>query len=143
MKLKSAIIATVAGILLVVAGFVAGFNVGAAPLRRSMALSGGPSGQIATGLNDAANHLSDPKGSYSENEVVAKQIRLAEAQSVLAAQFYCKMTPAYRRLAQRAATRLSASPYLQNTPSTRGREARAYIIQTAADISTCPRFATR
>lgn len=140
MRSKSIILVVVIAIVLAAGCFVAGLYVGGAPLRRSVALSGGPSGIISTQLSYMANHFGSLHGSYSKDQLVEVQVQLAEEQSMLAALFYCQMTPMYRELAQRAAQRLSTSPFIQNATDEKGREARTYIAQTAPNASVCLRF---
>jgi hypothetical protein len=140
MRLKSIMPTIVAGIVLAAGCFVAGLYAGGAPLRRSIALSGGPSGRIATQFSHIADHFGGRQGSYGKDHVREVQVKLAEEQSMLAALSYCQMTPMYRRLAQRAARRLSASPFIQKATNETGRYAREYIVQTAPDTSVCPRF---
>jgi hypothetical protein len=140
MHLKSIMLAVTGGIVIAAGCFAAGLYAGGAPLRRSVALSGGPSGRIATQLSHIANRFGSRHGSYSKDRVVEVQVQLAEEQSLLAAQFYCQMTPMYRDLAQRAAHRLSVSPFVQNATDEKGREAREYLAQTAPNAAACVRF---
>ncbi|HEX5959632.1 MAG TPA: hypothetical protein VFY97_00105 [Rhodanobacteraceae bacterium] len=91
-------------------------------------------------LERMANHFGSVHGSYTKDHVVEVQVQLAEEQSTLAALFYCQMTPMYRELAQRAARRLSASPFIQSATDNKARAARLYLTQTEPNTTECPSF---
>jgi hypothetical protein len=133
-------------VLLVVAlcaiGFLAGFYLGQAPLRRSLALSGGAPGDIATQLQASAASLNWPDGRpRSPEEVVRQQVRLSDIKSVLAARLYCQMSPAYRTAAQLAASQLLANASVSKDGSKQGREARLFMQKTSTPgQADCSRF---
>lgn len=70
-------------------------------------------------LQDSASSFSWPNGrSRDKEDIVVRQIKLAHARSLLAAQFLCEMPPTYRAAAKQAATRLLTSPYISNQEHT-------------------------
>lgn len=127
---------------LLIAGFTVGYGLGSAPLRHSLALSGGAAGQIAVQLQASSMSLNWPDGrARSVDEIIRKQVRSADLDSVLAAQFYCQMDPSYRHVAKKAANQLSVSSYVSKDGNKEGFEARSFIAQAKTSSSAeCVRF---
>lgn len=118
------------------AGVSIGYAVGAAPLRQSLKLSGGMPGDIATKLGNSASMLS--VGNGGAEEVIKKEIRLADSYLILAAQLYCQMDDKYRLVAVRSAKELSENPAM-TSDNPLSRDANYYLLH-ASESKECKNF---
>jgi hypothetical protein len=122
-------------------GLFLGFWLGSIPFREQLRLTGGPSGQIARGMQNLSAQLSDRSmGTMDVDAVIQQRVREADNTAVLGALMFCQMSPEYRASAKRAAKTMDLNGYIQNWGGSGARKARSYILASASNGPGCTPF---